>query len=261
MLQARADGTYTIFEYVKNTLNDLLSSDFDVRSAVHEYGGGAWNILYNGDIIFSNGNDNAVYIIREVQTSQLGSHWITDCLIAPTKHIGSEDDRNKREYRYAEFTPHPTEHEYVVAIEEVHTVDTVTNRLVALDLKTGDRSVKTVEDHDFFTKPGFSPDGKIMTWLQWDHPDMPWTGAQIVYAPWRDEDDELRHDICFSVTAKSGPCAEPKWGLDGRLYFLQEQGEFRQIFSWTPGDQTSQPLILKGLDEAEFGGCEWLLGR
>lgn len=37
--------------------------------------------------------------------------------------------------------------------------------------------------HDFYMQPRFSPDGQHVTWIAWDHPNMPWDGTTLYLAP------------------------------------------------------------------------------
>ena len=36
--------------------------------------------------------------------------------------------------------------------------------------------------HDFYASPRLSPDGNWLTWLAWDHPNMPWNGTLLYLA-------------------------------------------------------------------------------
>jgi len=36
---------------------------------------------------------------------------------------------------------------------------------------------------DFYMQPRFSPDGRSVAWIAWDHPNMPWDGTQLYVAP------------------------------------------------------------------------------
>jgi dipeptidyl aminopeptidase/acylaminoacyl peptidase len=36
--------------------------------------------------------------------------------------------------------------------------------------------------HDFYMQPRWSPDGRHMAWIAWDHPNMPWDGARLYLA-------------------------------------------------------------------------------
>ncbi len=38
-------------------------------------------------------------------------------------------------------------------------------------------------DNDFHSSPCLSPDGKLLAWLYWDHPNMPRGGTELWTAP------------------------------------------------------------------------------
>ena len=37
--------------------------------------------------------------------------------------------------------------------------------------------------HDFYMQPRWSPDGRQVAWIAWDHPNMPWDGTLLYVAP------------------------------------------------------------------------------
>src|SRR5688572_24752015 len=37
-------------------------------------------------------------------------------------------------------------------------------------------------EHDFYMQPRFSPDGRRLAWIAWDHPNMPWDGTLLYVA-------------------------------------------------------------------------------
>jgi dipeptidyl aminopeptidase/acylaminoacyl peptidase len=37
--------------------------------------------------------------------------------------------------------------------------------------------------HDFYMQPRWSPDGGLLAWIGWDHPQMPWDGTTLYVAP------------------------------------------------------------------------------
>jgi hypothetical protein len=63
----------------------------------------------------------------------------------------------------------PTKPNTLIAVLEDHTKpdpSTVVNKLVAID--TISQAVETIaEGADFYSSPGFSPDGSRMSWIQW----------------------------------------------------------------------------------------------
>lgn len=148
----------------------VLPAGYSARSRVYEYGGGAYAILASsGDngplIIFSNFSDCSVQILN-VDTQKV------TCLLEKSDML-----------RYADFAAHPSPGSpWVLAVQEDHTSaaapDQVRNYVVAIDTETGEVR-RAVEGANFYMYPSFSPDGKKIAWVQWDFPDMPWSGVTL----------------------------------------------------------------------------------
>ncbi|KAI0134030.1 hypothetical protein BJ170DRAFT_678944 [Xylariales sp. AK1849] len=232
--ESRADGVTCIREVRGAECHDVLPPGYSARSRIYEYGGDPYALLSDGRIIFSNFSDNAVYILN-VDSGQI------KCLI------------RKGGLRYAAFNAHPGEQPWVLVIEEHHVDDVpgnVTNHIVLIDTETAE--VKRIAaGADFYMFPTISYGGKKVCWVEWNFPDMPWTGVKLYWADFNEdgtlEDVELvaGHDR-MSVT-------EPRWGLDGYLYFCQEQTNFRQLYRRRPGDDTAMLLTRDDLGTVEFG--------
>jgi dipeptidyl aminopeptidase/acylaminoacyl peptidase len=220
--------------------------EYNVRTSVHEYGGGAWTILPTGDIIFSNSPDAGVHLLN------VDSGNVTSILSNP----GS---------RYADFFPHPHETNLVVAIEEDHQDELdVKNSLVLIDTTNRSKTRSIFSGPDFVTSPRISPDGRYIAWLQWNHPNMPWDGAQLFYSEWNDEISssgplQSIKDPKWIAGEHGKSCGEPRWGLDGNLYFLYEQSGYKRIFSTKPNQRKPEEVVLHDLDYVEFGRPEWTL--
>src|SRR5665648_151941 len=41
---------------------------------------------------------------------------------------------------------------------------------------------KLASGADFYMQPVWSPDGTMLAWIEWDHPNMPWDGSRLVLA-------------------------------------------------------------------------------
>jgi hypothetical protein len=35
---------------------------------------------------------------------------------------------------------------------------------------------------DFYMQPAWHPSGKLIAWIEWDHPEMPWDGTRLMLA-------------------------------------------------------------------------------
>ena len=154
LVRAAADGSTA----------DLTPSPFNVRSRVHEYGGGSY-VVAGGVVVFSDFGDGRLY---RLDPGSEGAVPITP----------------EMAWRHADIRSDPTRRRYV-AVREDHTgTGLPTNTIVAIPLDGGESTV-LVSGPDFVASPRLSPDGGQMAWLEWDHPDMPWdaTRLRVEWAP------------------------------------------------------------------------------
>src|SRR6478752_5469657 len=136
---------------------DITPEGFNVRSRVHEYGGGAYTVD-EGTIYFSNFSDQRIYRQQPGKTPVA----ITD------------EGPFYADYRVDRFRSR------LIAVRETHTPGSeAKNDVVAIGTPIGVPSTVLVEGADFYSDPIVSPDGKFLAWLQWHHPNMPWDGTEL----------------------------------------------------------------------------------
>jgi dipeptidyl aminopeptidase/acylaminoacyl peptidase len=144
---------------------DLTPAPFNVRSGVHEYGGGAaW--VENGTAWFVNWDDQRIW-----RVALDGSHDPS----ALTPEPG-----HARSVRYADIRPDPTG-AWLVAVEEIHDPDDphrVENRVVLLPAAGGTPTVLDAS-HDFVMSPTFVAPDRIR-FIAWEHPNMPWDDTSVM---------------------------------------------------------------------------------
>ncbi len=218
---------------------DVTHAPFNVRSRVHEYGGGAY--LVAGEILyFSNFADNRLYRMQ-------GKN--------PAEPITPDSAR-----RYADLILDPGRARLLCVCED-HSHDGVepTNTLVAVPLggaapSPGRLELQTMaEGHDFYSSPRLSPDEFRLAWLAWDHPNMPWDGTELWVG-------EIAPDgsISGSERVAGGPeesIFQPEWSPDGVLHFISDRTGWWNLYRWKDG--RAEPLWEK---QAEFGVPQWVFG-
>ncbi len=82
---------------------------------------------------------------------------------------------------------------------------------------------------DFFMQPAVSPDGKLLAWVEWDHPNMPWDGTRLYLAALNAHAGTLT-DMKLLDGDEFTPIFQPIFSPDGsRLAWLSNAGELDQL--------------------------------
>lgn len=241
------DGRFAIVQHLNGQSRDVLPREMSAHATVQELGGGSVAMRPDGHIIFADDKSRGVYTLDPAS-----GQTKTVCLGNP-------------DIRYADFCSHPTSPQWVIAIKEDHREATpetqsthVHNSLVAINVYSGEEKAIAQGD-DFYSHPKFNNDGSVVSWIQWSHPDMPWTGTRLCFAEWKDGSCENPTHIAGKALEES--IAQPKWGLDGLLYFASDRTGYWQLYSFCPQAHQIRALTITGAEKSEFAGAEWLLGR
>lgn len=215
------------------TVRDLTPPPFNVRTRVHEYGGGAYTVA-QGRVWFCNFQDSRVYAIEPG---------------APIRPLTAADGR-----RYADFTVDPLHNRLVAVCEDHRQGDgEPVNSIVAIALDTGDVTTLAQGD-DFYAAPRVSPEGGRLAWVSWNHPDMPWDQSTLRVADLAG-DGSLAEPV--AVAGGTGRAAGfPRWLADGSLVFVDDPDGWWNLFRRADVEITPLAPIA-----AEFGRPMWTLGR
>jgi dipeptidyl aminopeptidase/acylaminoacyl peptidase len=213
---------------------DLTPAPFNVRTRVHEYGGGAYTVQ-NGFIVAANFADQRLYRIAEGSAPQ-----------ALTPETGGQ-------LRYADLEL-DLPRGRILAVREDHRADgEAINATVAAPLSGGDEGRILIDGHDFFSSPRLSPDGRRLAWLSWDHPNMPWDGTRL----WSAEinQDGSLSDVRLLAGGDRESIAQPVWSPDNRLYYVSDRTDWWNLYRAKP-DGASPVCPMS----AEFAGPPWAFG-
>ena len=210
---------------------ELTPAPFNVRTRVHEYGGGSYAVKA-GRAYFSNYSDQRLYLAGDGRPPA-----------AVTPEVA---------WRYADADPSG---ETLIAVREDHsrTGAEAVNTIAAVDPSGRREQAVLVSGSDFYSNPRLSPDGKQLAWLSWDHPRMPWDGTELRVA-----DLDAEGFPANARTVAGGPresIQQPRWSPDGTLYFVSDRSDWWNLYR-TDGTAT-EPVIEM---EAEFGLPQWLFG-
>lgn len=205
---------------------DLTPTGFNVRSRVHEYGGGAF-LVHGDSLYFSNFQDQGVYC----QATNGG----TPRLLASG-------------YRFADYQM-DQRRSRLLAVCEDHSGRRVENSVCAIDLSTG-RVSTLLSGADFYSSPRLSPDGQRLAYLCWNHPDMPWDRAQLRVCVLTDTG--VAEDL---LVVGDEAVAQPRWSADGWLYYVSDPTGWWNLHRWRAGH--TECLLQM---EAEFAESLWVFG-
>jgi dipeptidyl aminopeptidase/acylaminoacyl peptidase len=218
--------------------SDITPPPFNVRTRVHEYGGGDF-LIVDGNVYFSNFADQRLYRANAGKEPQP---------VTPEVAL-----------RYADGVFDHSRNR-IICVREDHTEPKreADNTIASLDLESGvghgpicDRVL--VSGHDFYAAPRLSPDGAHLAWLAWNHPNMPWDGTEL----WVGEmhaDGSLSHAERIAGGIDES-IFQPEWSPDGTLYFVSDRTGWWNLYR--SRDEQVEPLIEM---EAEFGLPQWVFG-
>jgi dipeptidyl aminopeptidase/acylaminoacyl peptidase len=216
---------------------ELLDRSANARTAVHEYGGGAWWV--RDDVVwYCEWADQRLYR-RDPETKQASA-------LTPPPDIPKGD-------RYADGDVSP-DGSWIACVRERHPRGggpaDVRNEIVRLSAQEPSAPEVLVSGPDFVCSPRWSPDGRSLCWVQWEHPNMPWDSTTLCV---RGQDGE-------SQTVAGGPqesVVEPHWAPDGSLMFISDRTGWWNLYRWIPaGGAVEQLTDLK----AEVALPQWTLG-
>jgi dipeptidyl aminopeptidase/acylaminoacyl peptidase len=174
----------------------LTPAPFNVRSRVHEYGGGAYAVA-DGVVYFVNFADQRIYRHEPGKAPE--------ALTA------------EGQLRYADLQVDGARGRIVCVVEDHSGTGEARNYLGAVSLADG--SVTTLaEGHDFYSSPAVGPGGRL-AWLAWNHPNMPWDGTEL--------------HVSDAEKIAGGPgesIFQPEWSPSGVLHYVSDASGWWNLY-------------------------------
>ncbi|MGO3255296.1 MAG: prolyl oligopeptidase family serine peptidase [Glutamicibacter ardleyensis] len=241
-------GRMTLVEYDRHSQSEgrtLIDAPYNVRSRVHEYGGASW-LLLAGDVpavVFANFSDQRVYL--QLLADQ------TPIALTPQSMVDADPT-----LRFAEFVPGPAGHvlaimedlrgEPVRHIVEIPLDGSASEDLAAIRLLSSPAR--------FVAGPRLSPNGEQLTWISWEHPNMPWDSTELHLAEYSTQ------GFLQDTVIAGGPeisVLQPEWADDDRLAFISDSSGWWNPYTY----QLSSGRTVRLVDRAaEFAGPLWQVG-
>lgn len=232
MRPAEGGRNVVVRQTVDGRTSDVTPTPFNVRTRVHEYGGGAFLV-----------RDRTIYFVHfDDQRLYRHSGGAMPQPLTPASAL-----------RYADGV-YDHRRDRMIWVREDHRTAgrEAVNTLVSLGLDGGEGQV-LVSGNDFYSSPCISPDGSRLAWLTWNHPNMPWDGCELWVAEFQ-ADGSVGRSACVAG-GKEESIFQPQWSPDGILYFVSDRSGWWNLSRWQEGQiECLCPMA------ADFGRAQWVFG-
>ena len=211
---------------------DVTPAPWNLRSRVHEYGGGA--VIARADSVWLvNDADQRLY--------RLGADGASTPLTpeGPFRHADPDLSPDGR---------------HLVCVREEHGAPGEPRNLLVMTGAREDDCREVATGHDFYAYPRFSPDGQSLAFIAWDHPHMPWDGTTLYVAAVRGDGTVSAPRAVAGGEGES--IFQPQWAADGSLWFVSDAPGYWNLFHLRDvGGGEAAHCVLR--EEAEFGLPLW----
>ena len=216
----------------------------NVRTRVHEYGGGAWCLVEPDLVLFVDFEDQRLYRQR------LGEAPVAVSPAPPAEGA----------LMYADMRPLP-DGGAVVCVRESNREGEgeAVNEIVSLPLDGSGEPRVLASGRDFYSSPRISPDGAWLAWTCWDHPNMPWDGTELWIAPLSDSGEER-----LVAGGAEESVFQPEWSPDGQLHFASDRDGWWNLYrarepaAELSGEEGTLAQLTE--EQADFAHPQWLFG-
>lgn len=215
---------------------DVLAEPHSVRTRAHEYGGASY--LVTAERLFCVLDaDQRIYVIDR-----------TTHLLNALSPVGN--------YRYADFC-WDKKRERLICIREDHSVanhaDSIYERseIVAIDL-SGNVNI-LITGADFYSNPRLNSINDKLSYLCWNHPQMPWDETECHCAELNIAGDIIHNQLIAG--GKTESIFQPQWSPDDTLYFVSDRNNWWNIYRHS---EKGAEIICDM--NAEFATPQWVFG-
>jgi dipeptidyl aminopeptidase/acylaminoacyl peptidase len=234
-----------------SVVEEVTPPESNVRTRVHEYGGGAF-------VLGKSLKEETVIFYSEFVSQRL-CRVMSDTTSTSSNSMPITPDTTN--YRYADGVITP-DGKIMYCIREDHTNPEpkyVVNELVSINLEDGTMNV-IATGNDFYAAPRLSSDGSKLAYVTWNHPNMPWDAIELRMVDLSSSSSaSSKSEMHTLIAGKDGDTSaiQPIWHPHtGELYYISDQSGYYNIFR-AGCDQSILPM------EYDFGGSSpgWTLGR
>lgn len=215
---------------------DILSAPHSVRTRAHEYGGASYLVTTHYIFCVLDADQNLCVIDRSNQT------------LKPLTQQGN--------YRFADFC-WDKKRARLICVREDHTEADHAHHIferseiVAIDLD-GQMQV-LVSGADFYSNPRLNFTGDCLSYLCWNHPQMPWDGSECYCAALNNHGEIIEAKLIAG--GKDESIFQPQWSPSDELFFVSDRNNWWNIYSYKNGE-----INIVCDMPAEFATPQWVFG-
>lgn len=239
MRPAEQGRSVLVMRDTQGEIRDLLPAPHSLRTRAQEYGGGAY-ALGDDEVFCVLDGDQRIY-----RLSLAGE-------LTPLTPPGP--------WRYGDLWL-DRHHRRLVCVREDYSGEgqgsgeghEPVTQLVAISLDGLKEPRLLATGADFYANPRVSPDGRQLSWLQWNHPQMPWDGTQL----WLSDLDDQGQPLAARQLAggETESLFQPQWSPAGELLVVSDRSNWWNLYRWN-GSELEALLSM----DAEFATPQWMFG-
>ena len=276
-ISGEATTTTEGFPKIPKTLTHTPAS-VNVRSAVHEYGGGSYlpfQMKNGSQVVIFNDFANKHALSASIRGQEGGD------VIVPIYPPAAAKEEDIKPLRFADFE-YDSHRNRIICIMEDHTnpkPDDVVNSIVSISLscllkesstkEKGEENLIEVlaQGNDFYATPRLDSTGTKLAYITWNHPSMPWFVTELCVQELAMDSDNSSKVSCVGPPKVVHGCkgkgvndggfavAEPRWSHDSssKLYFLSDKSGWFNLYMWNGSEDDPIALLEKEADFSPAG--------
>ena len=222
--------------------NDVLPAPHSIRTRAHEYGGASYLVTAERIFCVLDADQRIYTIDRKTQA------------LTPLSPAGQLVSETK--FRYADFSWDETRQRLICVREDHSQADhekkiEERSEIVAIDLN-GSVTI-LVSGADFYSNPHLNPAGDKLSYLCWNHPQMPWDGTECYCAELNTAGEIINTQLIAG--SKTESVFQPQWSPAGELFFVSDRNNWWNIYCHCKAGTEIVCDI-----PAEFATPQWVFG-
>ena len=243
-------GRVAIMHHENGNTHEVTPPEANVRTLMHEYGGGAW-WADNNTLWYCDYHDQR---LRELPIERQTAKPYAAIKKTEPRLLSKEPD-SPRAQRFADMRPTRDQY-WIIAVCEQHKeqLSEPLNFIAAIARDGSFNQVDLVTGADFYGSICLSPDGKRIAWVEWDHPNMPWDTTTLMCADLICSKSTIElKNIKIVAGGYEESVVQPLFCPAGKLHFLSDRDD-----SWQLYKEASRLPVLSV--DGEIGYPPWVHG-